>query len=66
MKRNLIIIGAVIVTLLLVASYLFRGSTVPSGQQPLVRLNSDDFDSLKQQFNRSAQDIRVILLLSPT
>jgi hypothetical protein len=39
-KRRLIIILAIVVVgLSLLAYYLYGGSNVPNGQQPLVRLN---------------------------
>jgi hypothetical protein len=46
--------------------YLYVGSTVPAGQQPLVHLNSSNFDSLKKSFNESADSVRVMVMLSPT
>jgi hypothetical protein len=42
------------------------GSTVPSGQQPLVHLNSTNVTSLKDTFNSSTNSVRVIVMLSPT
>jgi len=50
----------------LLAYYLYGGSTVPNGQQPLVRLTDSNFSSLKDSFNSSANSVRVIVMLSPT
>lgn len=68
MKRRLIIIilAIVVLGLGLIASYLYGGSSVPAGQQPLVRLNESNISSLKESFNTSANSVRVIVMLSPT
>jgi len=46
--------------------YFFWGSNVPNGQRPLVRLNSSNVASIKEAFNASANDVRMIVMLSPT
>ena len=67
MKRRLIIILAVAaIGLGLIAYYLYGGSTVPAGQQPLVRLTASNLSSLKDSFNSSANSVRLIVMLSPT
>lgn len=68
MKRRLIIIviAVVVAAFGLLAYYLYGGSTVPTSQQPLVRLNDSNFSSLKASFNGSAKSVRVIVMLSPT
>lgn len=67
MKRKVIIAASLGITVLLLLSfYFFWGSAVPNGQQPLVRLNNSNFASLKDAFNASANDIRVMVMLSPT
>jgi hypothetical protein len=66
-KRRLIIILAILGPGLgLLAYYLYGGSTVPNGQQPLVRLTDTNFSLLKDSFNNSANSVRVIVMLSPT
>jgi hypothetical protein len=67
-KRRLLIIilAIVVIGLGLVGYYLYGGSTVPNGQPPLVRLTDSNFSSLKDRFNRSANSVRVIVMLSPT
>jgi hypothetical protein len=57
---------AVLALVLFAIFYLYVGSTVPSGQQPLVRLNPSNLDSLKKSFNDSADSVRVMVMLSPT
>jgi hypothetical protein len=69
MKRKPVIYGLLAVIgaiLLFVVYYLYLGSTVPAGQQPLVRLNASNFDSLKESFNESAGSVRIMVMLSPT
>ncbi len=67
MKRLLIIILAIAaIGVGFLAYYLYAGSTVPGGQQPLTRLNDSNFSSLKDSFNGSANSVRVIVMLSPT
>src|SRR5581483_8001576 len=67
MKRKGIIIGGVLAAIVLVAFYDFYwGSTVPNGQQPLVRLTGSNISSLKDAFNGSANSVRLVVMLSPT
>ena len=69
MKRKYVIYALVAVVgavLFFVVYYLYLGSTVPAGQQPLVRLDDSNFDSLKNSFNDSADSVRVMVMLSPT
>jgi len=69
MKRKHTIYGLVAVVgviVLFVVYYLYLGSTAPTGQQPLVRLDNSNIESLKKSFNESADSIRVIVMLSPT
>lgn len=67
MKRVLLIILAIAaIGVGFLAYYLYVGSTVPTGQQPLTRLNDSDLSSMKDSFNGSANSVRVIVMLSPT
>jgi hypothetical protein len=67
MKRKGIIVVCVLATIGFLAYYYFLwGSTVPNGQQPLVRLNSSNIGSLKDAFNGSANSVRLVVMLSPT
>ena len=69
MKRKHVIYGLVAVVgaiVLCVVYYLYLGSTVPTGQQPLGRLDNSNIESLKKSFNDSADSVRVIVMLSPT
>ena len=69
MKRKRVVYGLVAVIggiILFVVYYLYLGSTTPTGQQPLVRLDNSNIDSLKKSFNDSADSVRVMVMLSPT
>ncbi len=67
MKRKGIILGSIVAVIACLAFYYFYwGSTVPNGQQPLVRLNSSNVASLKDTFNGSANSVRLLVMLSPT
>ena len=69
MKRKHVIYGVAAVVgaiVLFVVYYLYLGSAAPVGQQPLVRLDNANIDSLRKQFNESVDSVRVILMLSPT
>ena len=59
-------ISTVIAAALLAVYYFYLGSTLPNGQQPLVRLNSTNIGTLKNAFNESSDSVRVIVMLSPT
>jgi hypothetical protein len=58
-----IVLGVVV--LALAVRYQLSGH-VPAGQPSLSELTSDSLDSLKADFNESADGIRIVLLLSPT
>lgn len=60
------LVGLVGAIVLFMVYYLYLGSTAPTGQQPLVRLNNSNIDSLKKSFNDSVDSVRVMVMLSPT
>ena len=69
MRRKYLIyglLGVVGAIVMFVVYYLYLGSTAPTGQQPLVRLDNSNIDSLKKSFNDSADSVRVMVMLSPT
>jgi len=68
MKRKIMILGLVLaaIGLLVFYYYYYAGSTVPEGQQPLVRLNSSNVAQLKETFNGAANSVRLVVMLSPT
>ena len=44
----------------------FATRIVPAGQPPLVVLDPASLSVLREDFNRAAADVRIIVLLSPT
>lgn len=68
MRRTMIGVVVVIfvVVLVLGARLYLAGHQTPAGQPPMMDLTGNSLDSLKADFNRSADGIRIILLLSPT
>ena len=66
MKRKRIVVFGLAAVVLLAYYYFYGGSAVPSGQAPLVRLNSSNVASLRDEFNGSANSVRLLVLLSPT
>lgn len=65
-RKGMIAASLAVTTVVLLFFYFFWGSSVPNGQQPLVRLNSSNIASIKEAFNASVNDVRVIVMLSPT
>jgi hypothetical protein len=69
MRRKHVIYGLVAVVgaiVLFIVYYLYLGSTAPTGQQPMVRLDNSNVDALKKSFNESSDSVRVMVMLSPT
>ena len=61
------IIGALLAVILLGAFvYFYGGSQAPSGQPPLRSLTAENAADVKNEFNAAKDDVRVLLLLSPT
>jgi hypothetical protein len=67
MRRTmtLVVIVMSVVVLALLARMYFAGHQAPADEPPLADLTSDSLDSLKADFNRSADGVRIIILLSP-
>jgi len=66
MKHKKIVLLNLAAIAFLVFYYFYGGGAVPSGQQPLVRLDSSNVASLRDAFNGSTNSIRLLVLLSPT
>jgi hypothetical protein len=66
MRSKRIFFASLAAIAVLVMYYLYGGSAVPTGQQPLVRLNSSNIASLKDSFNGSPNSVRLLVMLSPT
>ena len=66
-KRTTVIAGSIVAVAIALAWYVVGGPrVVPPGQPPLVTLSAAGLAELRADFNRDADKVRVILLLSPT
>ena len=66
MKRRYVV-GAILLALLVAAAlYLYGGGQTPSGQPPLRNLTAENVVGIKNEFNAAKDEVRVLLLLSPT
>ena len=67
MKRSRLFIGLGVLALVAsIGYYIYAGSAVPAGQQPLTRLDASNFGELRSAFNDAKDAVRVVTLLSPT
>jgi len=66
MKRTLSIVLAAVVVAILAAVYFTKTGHAPAGQPTLVEMNRSTLSGLQADFNRTSDQLRVILLLSPT
>lgn len=60
------ILAFVVVVALAIAWVLLGPGEAPAGQPPVVTLDSTSLEALRTDFNRDANQPRVIVLLSPT
>jgi hypothetical protein len=58
-----ILLGVMLVAALV---YFYGGSQVPPGQPLLESVTAQNVADVKNQFNSAKDDVRVLLLLSPT
>jgi hypothetical protein len=66
MKRRSIGLGLAALAILAALFYLYGGHQTPSGQAPLSDLNATNLGELKNEFNGSHANVRMLVLLSPT
>ena len=66
MKRRSLLLGLAALGILAALFYLYGGHQAPSGQPPLADLSSASMSQLRDQFNRSQSQVRLLVLLSPT
>jgi len=66
-RRSIVIVLSVVLLLALGLVLLYLGShETPKNQEALSDLNDENLADFKDRFNRSADQPRIILLLSPT
>ena len=66
MKRRNVGLGLAALTIFAGLFYLYGGHQTPTGQAPLADLNAANVGELKNEFNGSQADVRMLVLLSPT
>ena len=66
MKRAYIVSAIPVALLAAAGLYLYSGGQTPAGQPPLQNLSAQSVGEIKDEFNAAKDDVRVLLLLSPT
>jgi hypothetical protein len=66
MKRKYLAGAAAAAILLLLLIYVYGGSQAPQGQPPLQTLTAQNISEIRNHFNAARDDVRILLLLSPT
>ena len=66
MKRRGLVFGLVALGILAALAYLYGGHQAPRGQAPRADLNAANISALKNAFNGSQANVRMLVLLSPT
>jgi hypothetical protein len=65
--RKGLLIGALVLTPFALLWYFYLGPrNTPANQAPLAELNAGSLATFQAEFNRAADEVRVVLLLSPT
>jgi hypothetical protein len=65
-KGKFVAISLLVAAMAAGAAYLWVGSAVPPGQEPLATLTQGDFREFENSFDKSVDGRRLVLLLSPT
>jgi hypothetical protein len=66
MKRRNVGLGVATLVILAGLFYLYGGHQTPAGQAALTNLNGANLGQLKNEFNSSQANVRMLVLLSPT
>ena len=66
MKKRTVAIGIAVLVIVAALVYALAGHRPPAGQPPLADLTATGLPAFQEEFNRHADEVRVILLLSPT
>jgi len=65
-RRTFGVAGLVVLIAAAVAWYRFAPGEAPAGQPALVTIDAAALEGLREDFNRHANETRLIVLLSPT
>jgi hypothetical protein len=63
-KRIIVIIAALVLGIVLL--YFYAGHQTPAGQPPLAELKPANFTTIENAFNAAKNEVRLLVLLSPT
>ena len=66
MKPRYIVVAVLAALVLAAGVYLYGGSETPSGQPPLRNVTAQNVAEIKNEFNAAKDEVRLLLLLSPT
>ena len=66
MKHKHILAAIFLIALAAALFYFYSGSQTPAVQTPLQKLTPRNVADVKSAFNATKDDVRVLLLLSPT
>jgi hypothetical protein len=66
MKREYVVGAVVVASLAAAVLYLYGGGQTPASQPRLKNLSAQSVGEIKNEFNAAKNDVRVLLLLSPT
>lgn len=66
MNRKYILVAIVTAAFVGALLYFYGGSQAPAGQRPLQKVTAQNVAEIKDAFNATKDDVRVLLLLSPT
>jgi len=66
MSRRNVGLGLVALTIFAGLFYFYGGHQTPGGQAPLAALDAAGLSELKDEFNGSHANVRMLVLLSPT
>ena len=66
MTRRNIALGLAALAIFAGVFYLYGGHQTPTGQPALAGLNAENLSELKNEFNSSHNNVRILVLLSPT
>jgi len=66
MSRRNVGLGLVALTIFAGLFYFYGGHQTPGGQAPLAALDAAGLSELKNEFNGSHANARILVLLSPT
>ena len=65
-RRKYILAVSAVILVIAALVYFYGGSATPSGQPPLARLTAENISQVQSAFNAARDDVRVLVLLSPT